>query len=351
MRNSTIPQGKEPWLAVTLSSLLPGAGQLYVGEYLWGGIFLIGLSALLLAGLWSVLSAAGSVSLGFQVLIAYTVLFTLNLFDAHRRARKHNDLTFEQHRRAHKDPWLAVFLSRIIPGLGHAYQGQWGYAILFFLGVSVSTLLLGWLPFGVLISLGCLYFCFYHAYMSSPSSRVKPWRMIWGIFLIILLLDLSQQVVSRITESGWEARYIPSGSMEPSLQVGDRLLINKIKYRLGSPQRTDIVIFSPPPNLQSSGVNAPLISRIVGLPEEIVEIKAGQVFINGNALVENYMKEPPQYEYEQTKIPSGSYFVLGDNRNNAFDSHAWGFVPKSYIFGKATKIFWPLDRAGPITSS
>lgn len=154
-------------------------------------------------------------------------------------------------------------------------------------------------------------------------------------------------------------------SMEPTLQDGEYILVNKAAYWtldtsflvgiasaaspgepqtvdvFGAPQRGDIVVFKLP---QSPSRN--LIKRVVGLPGEMVEIKERKVFINGKSLKEPYVVAPPNYYLSPRLIPPGHYFLLGDNRNNSYDSHSFGAVPRANIIGKAFLRYWPLEDFG-----
>jgi signal peptidase I len=144
-----------------------------------------------------------------------------------------------------------------------------------------------------------------------------------------------------------EARYIPSGSMEPTLEINDRLVIEKISYHFNPPQRGDIVVFWPPDNLFPEGKRRDaFIKRVIGLPDDTVEIRDGTVFVNGEALEENYIKAEPTYTWGPATVPPRSYLVLGDNRNSSYDSHSWGFVPEENVIGKAVVRFWPPSRVG-----
>lgn len=142
-----------------------------------------------------------------------------------------------------------------------------------------------------------------------------------------------------------EARFIPSESMVPTLLVGDRLLVEKISYHFRSPARGDIIVFDPPETSGFDPHNA-FIKRIVGLPGETVEVKFGRVYINGNPLSESYIKEAPSYPMDKYVVPSDSFFVMGDNRNNSVDSHIWGPLPRKNIIGHAFVRFWPPMRMG-----
>ncbi|MEO1403009.1 MAG: signal peptidase I [Cyanobacteria bacterium J06635_1] len=144
-----------------------------------------------------------------------------------------------------------------------------------------------------------------------------------------------------------EARYIPTGSMEPTLQVNDRLVIEKISYRLNPPQQGDIIVFLPPAELFAPGQKRQaFIKRVIGLPGDEVQVADGKVFVNGKTLEEDYIKAPPDYQWGPEVVPEASYLVLGDNRNNSVDSHVWGYVPQKDIIGRAAVRFWPPNRLG-----
>nr|WP_250566086.1 signal peptidase I [Adonisia turfae] len=158
---------------------------------------------------------------------------------------------------------------------------------------------------------------------------------------VVLALGIRQFVA--------EARYIPTGSMEPTLQVNDRLVVEKLSYHLSSPERGDIIVFWPPAELTPEGQprNA-FIKRVVGLPGDIVEVTDGKVLINDEPIDERYIKAPPTYQWGPETVPTESYIVFGDNRNNSVDSHAWSrpFLPEDQIIGKAVVRFWPPGRVG-----
>jgi signal peptidase I len=145
-----------------------------------------------------------------------------------------------------------------------------------------------------------------------------------------------------------EARYIPSGSMEPTLQINDKLIIDKISYDFSSPKRGDIIVFNPTKNLMLENFHDAFIKRVIGLPGEKVAVKNGKVYINDVPLQENYLEAKPDYQWGPVVVPADSYLVLGDNRNNSYDSHYWGFVPRNKILGRAILRFWPLNRIGEI---
>ena len=145
-----------------------------------------------------------------------------------------------------------------------------------------------------------------------------------------------------------EARYIPSGSMLPTLQINDRLIIDKVSYKFKNPQRGDIVVFNPTETLEKQNFHDAFIKRVIGTPGDKVEVKGGLVYVNDQALREKYIEEEPHYNWGPVTVPSHSYLVLGDNRNNSYDSHYWGFVPTEKIIGRASVRFWPINRVGEV---
>lgn len=145
-----------------------------------------------------------------------------------------------------------------------------------------------------------------------------------------------------------EARYIPSGSMLPTLQINDRLIIDKISYNFHNPERGDVIVFNPTDALKQQNFKDAFIKRLIGLPGDQVEVKEGKVYVNNQALKENYIEDKPNYNFGPVTVPPNQFLVLGDNRNNSYDSHYWGFVPRDRIIGRAVVRFWPLNRVGEI---
>lgn len=132
-------------------------------------------------------------------------------------------------------------------------------------------------------------------------------------------------------------------SMEPTLHDGERLLVDKVTYRLREPRRGEIVVFGYPKEPRRK-----FIKRIVGLPGDIVEIRDRTLFINGQPVAEEYIRGPMYQPFGPVQVPEGAYFVLGDNRNNSEDSRFRdvGPVPRKNIVGRALLVYWPLDEAG-----
>ena len=159
-------------------------------------------------------------------------------------------------------------------------------------------------------------------------------------------------VLSGCFSQRFKAYYVASSSMMPTLEVDDRVLTTLGIYQTQSPQRGDIVLFTFPPPLDDGAVSVSAeevgLSRIIGLPGETFEVRNGQILIDDAPLPEPYISEPPAYAFELVTIPEDAYVVLGDNRNFAFDSHAWGFLPAANITGKVQSIYWPPGRFGSI---
>ncbi len=178
---------------------------------------------------------------------------------------------------------------------------------------------------------------------SKPERNPEnPW--IEGLKTVALSAVLAVGIRSFVAE----ARYIPSGSMEPTLEINDRLLIEKISYNFRKPERGDIVVFEPTDTLKEQNFRDAFIKRVIGLPGETIQVKDGRVFVNGKVIEEKYIEQEPAYDYGPAKVPEDQYLVLGDNRNNSFDSHSWGFVPRKNIIGRAAVRFWPVGRMGSL---
>jgi signal peptidase I len=185
-----------------------------------------------------------------------------------------------------------------------------------------------------------------------PAPDAPPAAQNWKGFLreifetvgLALILFLAINLISaRVRVEGF--------SMVPTLKNGEYVLISRLSYKLGDFQRGDIIVFRPPmyPDapLWQRIFGLPIdddyedyIKRIIGLPGETVRIANGTVYINSVKLVESYIAAPPDYSSEWT-VPAGQLFVLGDNRNNSADSHAWGFLPEGNVLGKALVVYWP----------
>lgn len=174
----------------------------------------------------------------------------------------------------------------------------------------------------------------------------RLWR-VWGENIQILVVALLLAFLIRTFIA--EPRFIPSASMLPTLQLGDRLVVEKISYQLHPPERFDIAVFRVPPQLQQDGYQSDqaFIKRVIGVPGDRIAIQKGWVYLNGEPLSESYIAETPKLEDLPTvTVPANQLFMMGDNRNNSNDSRYWGFLPLKNVIGKAVFKFFPFDRIG-----
>ncbi|MCL5779795.1 MAG: signal peptidase I [Firmicutes bacterium] len=139
-----------------------------------------------------------------------------------------------------------------------------------------------------------------------------------------------------------EPFYIPSGSMEPTLLIGDRIIVSKVTYHLRDPRPGDIVVFKFPLDPSRN-----FVKRLIAEGGDTVEIKDSILYINNKPVAEEYLPAGLTFQdYGPKTVPPGHYFMMGDNRNNSDDSRVWGFLDEELIVGKAEVIYWPLNRIG-----
>lgn len=142
------------------------------------------------------------------------------------------------------------------------------------------------------------------------------------------------------------AFYIPSESMEPVLEIGDRLLVSKLSYRIGDPEPGDVVVFRTPPSMQPAQT-AELIKRVVAVGGQQVEAVNGRLIIDGSPVDEHYLStEVYTRDFGPVLVPAGYVFVMGDNRRSSQDSRVFGAIPENEIVGRAFARFWPPTRLG-----
>jgi len=171
----------------------------------------------------------------------------------------------------------------------------------------------------------------------STTRSIIEWVAVVGGALIVALV---------IRAFFLAAFYIPSESMVPTLQKGDRVLVNKLSYKLHDVHRGDVVVFGRPPNEPDNGIKD-LIKRVIGLPGETIEVRDCKVLINGQPLSESYVKSWTRTcTYAPHQIGSDEVFVMGDNRDDSQDSRYFGPIKESLIVGRAFVIVWPLTHLG-----
>jgi signal peptidase I len=192
----------------------------------------------------------------------------------------------------------------------------------------------------------------------ARRMRRASWELVQTLFLAALIFLAVRAMAQNFRVEG--------SSMEPGLHDGQYLLVNKaiyfkidldrmsrflpfvsdggdqpLRFLFRSPKRGDVVVFRYPRD-----PNRDFIKRVIAVPGDTVKIESGVVTVNGQQLEEPYIDEVPSYDFAEQIVPEGAYFVLGDNRSNSYDSHAWGFVPEENIIGQAIFSYWPLEELG-----
>lgn len=341
--------GLNPWLAVNYSLVFPGLGQLYSAFWV-KGISLILITVVMIGyAIWSIFGANGQTLWGFWTIGCILVVYSFSILDAYRGTQPGYATRISVPQGTY-DPWYAVFLSQLLPGLGHLYLQQALAGGLFL----ATGLLSAWLANSIpqLVSIPPLIWALscYHVYVSfSHRTRYK------SDAIALLIVGLLVMRLALSSTPGWirqavEQCIVPSESMAPTLQIGDRLFVRHNQtYR---PNVGDIIVFTPPDkalqNLSQPAENPLYVKRVIGLPGQQVAIKEGRVYIDERPLSEPYAQVAPTYEWGPETVSANSYFVLGDNRPNSYDSHVWGYVPDANILGAAYKIYWPSDRVQPL---
>ncbi len=177
----------------------------------------------------------------------------------------------------------------------------------------------------------------------AKTARKRGLRRIFGPNLFAVVISVAVAVLIRVFV--FQSFFIPSGSMIPTLQVGDRIVVSKLAFDLGSVREGDIVVFRrPAADTVDPGIED-LVKRVIGLPGQTIWSSKGHVYINGKMLSEPYL--PPgdlTYHLKRQTIPKGEYFLMGDNRGNSYDSRYFGPVPGSLFVGKVVLRFYPFSR-------
>ena len=175
----------------------------------------------------------------------------------------------------------------------------------------------------------------------SGKRLALEWIAILGVALVVAVV-VKVFVISSFT--------IPSESMHPTLQSGDRVLVNRLAYRAHELRRGDVIVFARPPGSPIDGPDAPkdLIKRVIGLPGDIVSSHDGSVWINGRRLEEPYVtRDLETAGMEQgVRVPEDHVWVMGDNRVNSADSRVFGPLPVDLVVGRAFSRVWPVGRIG-----
>jgi signal peptidase I len=188
------------------------------------------------------------------------------------------------------------------------------------------------------------------ATVEAPATEAAPGKRSGGVrnvveWVVIIAVALIGAFLIRAFVV--QTFYIPSESMVPTLQKQDRVLVNKLSYRMHAVHRGDIVVFEHSPGFDPTIKD--LIKRVIGLPGETVQGMDGHVFVDGHQLNEPYLPAGVvTTNFAAKVIPPNSYWVMGDNRTNSSDSRVFGPITKSQIVGRAFVLIWPLNRFGQL---
>jgi signal peptidase I len=259
--------------------------------------------------------------------------------------------------------WKGLLASAILAGTGQFLSGARCRGVIWFVIIWVGPfllLVLYNLPFVsakaamVLLGVGVIVWL---AMLYDSYRPIRPLRW-WGwILLVVLSLTLSQ-ISSRLEHRLFHAYRVPTQAMAPTISAGDDVLICRAAYWFHEPNRGDLIVFNtsgiPSIPQDQSGKGLLFIKRLVGLPNDIVEIGAGSIWVNRTKMKFGDPTNPIEYRHVQNEtlahggnlyaVPAGEYFVLGDNSANSYDSRYWGTIRRHAIYGKVKKIYWPWNR-------
>lgn len=257
--------------------------------------------------------------------------------------------------------WLAGLMSLVMPGLGQIYNGQLNKGIFFillgycyipliyfivFYKLSVVTLILFWI-------IAVFYYFFVVgdsiviAKKNSAEYHLKGYNKILAYIAVVIILGCTSHFYREYIKSNvMEAFKFPSGSMMPTLLVGDHLIADR-SSQARNPKHGEVVVFINPHDAEKN-----FLKRVVAIAGDTVELRNAVLYINGNAVNEPYIRKidsnsrlGSSVNFGPVVVPADSYFVLGDNRDNSQDSRHFGFVSHDKIKGTARSIYWSWDAA------
>ncbi len=176
----------------------------------------------------------------------------------------------------------------------------------------------------------------------TTAETATNWRALAREFAETIVLTLLIFLIMRALVQNYR---IEGYSMEPNLHEQQYLIVNKVAYYLGEPERGDIVVFEYP-----YGPETDYIKRVIGVPGDTVECRPNEILVNGQVINEPYNPNPWTYTCVEQTMGEDEYFVLGDNRSQSSDSHKWGAVERKFIIGKAWISYWPIDSWGRVAN-
>jgi signal peptidase I len=338
-----------PWFSVNLSFLLPGVGQYYAGRIIRGAAILFCSLLLVAIGSWTFFSERGDLRVFLACTIALILLWLWNLYDAYMCSSRTYRVSTETQKT--RDPWLAVLLSFVVPGLGHAYMRQWIFAIIF-VAAFIATLTIPFIsPFTSIFVGAAAGFSVYIFSQYRRETGITHIVFVIGFYLAVelFLAYVPPVMIDKIAHA--EITPVAGDSMAPTILDESVVLVSTNKDY--SPQPGDIVSFQ-----HKNYPEIKIIKRVVALPGQTIEIKNKKIYINGVAQAQPGYSKIAYLSWgrfgvrgRSYTVQSDSYFVLGDNSLESRDSRSIGAIHKKHIVGRAYKTVWPLSRWGFIASS
>ena len=355
-----------PWKAASLSWLLPGLGQLCIGRWLRASEFFTTYLLLHIIIFYSSLILFFN-SIYYWSFIIYLlplgILSILAGLDASLCVKKLQKTPVDEIQAQEKNIWLAIFLSLVWPGLGHAFLRRWFPFILYsLLYLSIFLLDFYFEIFGLIIRmLACFHIC--RTFNNIDTKRDFYKFAISAVLLLFTINFIIPRLRARYVVRG---DFVASSSMEPALKIGDLFLISQLAYVFDNPQAGDIVeiksnvMVNLDPQIKNhSKLNIEktrfFIKRIIAVEGDSVQIKTDGVYVNDTlrkdtmvggsigprAWKVNGLKIDRISTDKPYKVPKDCFFVLGDNIEKSFDSRDFGAVPRDMIRGKIIKVFHP----------
>jgi signal peptidase I len=252
-----------------------------------------------------------------------------------------------------RKPWLAVFLSKIFPGIGQFYNRQIIKGMLLFLIAGIILFVSTYIHYSLsFLEIPLCLYALKDAFESAAKINGTPERFLMAqtrfirTFIILMIVFDSIPFGEFIKANIIQAFQTPSGSMLPTLAIGDHILIDKSSGTRAAIRRGDVVVFKYPEDPKKD-----FVKRVVAIGGDTIEEKSKVIYINRNALHESFaqhtdaqtLSPEPRDNFGPYTVPPNNYFVMGDNRDQSYDSRYWGYVPKENIEGKVLKIYWSWD--------
>lgn len=348
--------GKQPWLAASLSWLFPGMGQLYCGAYARAAGFGVLSGVVQVGRVVSLISDRLSTSTAVVLSISSWTLFSIYVsVDAFRTTRRLHVVDDQWKRVRGRNPYFAVFLTVILPGLGQIYMRRWITGVVFLVAYLALDPMSNGNVYSVIGLIAIEILAASHLLVTPPTQSVKSrWQIAWPAVGLIAISILANYGLSLATGYFLVAPGLAVGdSMAPTMVRRSYAVMDKLTYRYKEPAVGDIVMFTPP---RESDVKAglPACKRIVAIGGQTIQVRDGFVYIDGKYREPAPIHGPfPRskdmasgdrslYPYgvtEPYRVPGNHYFVMGDNRDDSLDSRAYGPVPRETIIARVARVY------------